>query len=334
LDIDASLPCREVLDPDALDVMNNVEQLTTVHAGEALRFYPAVETHLIRSHFVSQVFKIQVMRPPQKRGRAQRLPVVYITDGNVAFDVLKGISWAMQGSERESPPFILVAIGYPSDSPCAGSLLRGRDFAFPGCPNYLDGLEVLREWDGILAPDQGAKSFCGAEDFQRFIGKELIPFIDEKCDTVPGDRTYFGHSMGGSFGLFTLFTATPLFRNYVISSPAVSYHGTTPNGTHYENHDFLLERAREFLAAAKSLYGMRLYMSVGTEEQFEPLIANWQFVSSFYRIVALIRGATVPGLTLMTEALSGETHTTAWPIAFMHGVGAVFGTRNISRGQQ
>jgi uncharacterized protein len=304
--------------------------LTPVDAAQAMQYFPVVETHMLRSTHVSQTFQIQVMRPPQTRGKTRRAPVVYITDGNAAFDMCKGISWLMQGSERESPPFILVAIGYPSDSPCAGTLLRGRDLTFPGCPDYFSGLQVLSEWEGIQAPEEGQKTFCGAEEFQRFIAGELIPFIDEKYETVPGDRTYCGHSMGGSFGLFTLFTQVELFRRYVISSPAISYHGEAPNGIRYENQDFLLQRAREFIASGNTMDNVRLYMSVGTQEQFEPLIANWEFTSSFYRLIAVLRKGAIPGLTLITEALMGETHTTAWPIAFIHGIQAVFGTRTIS----
>jgi hypothetical protein len=118
----------------------------------------------------------------------------------------------------------------------------------------------------------------------------------------------------------------------VISSPAISYHGQTPDGTHYEKRDFLLQRVRDFVASGKTLDGIRLYTSVGTQEQFEPLIANWEFTSSFYRLTALLRKAAIPGLTLMTEALEGESHTTSWPIAFTHGIQAVFGTRMIPNG--
>jgi uncharacterized protein len=293
-------------------------------AYEGGKYFPAIETHVISSKYVAQSFKIQVMRPPQKRGETRRYPVVYATDGNCVFGIFNGISWLLQGFTRESPPFILVAIGYPSDSPIAGEMLRGRDFTFGDCPNFVNGFRRILEWEGVLSPEEGAKDFCGAADFQRFIGDELVSFIDDKYQTIPGDRTYFGHSMGGGFGLFTLFTQTHLFRNYIISSPAVLYHGVTPAGIQYENHDFLLRLAREFIAAAKSLSGIRLYMSVGTEEEFEPLIANWQFTSSFYRIAALIKAAPVLDLELTIEAFTGETHASVWPMAFIHGVRAVF----------
>lgn len=306
---------------------------SATNARQGRYHFPPVEEHLIRSEYVAQTFKIQVMRPPQRTDERTRFPVVYVTDGNAAFDMLKSLSWLMQQfTEQESPRFILVAVGYPSASPGAGNRLRGRDLTFPGCPNFVIGVQLLEEWDEVLAPEVGAKDFCGAEDFQRFIGKELIEFIDGKYESLPGERIYFGHSAGGGFGLFTLFTQTELFRKYIISSPVLSYHGETPSGTRYENYDFMLQQAEDFIASGKSLAGIELYMSVGSEEEFEPLLANWRFTSSFYRMTALLKRAAIPGLKLMTEVFSGETHTTVWPVAFAHGVQTIFATRRAAGG--
>jgi predicted alpha/beta superfamily hydrolase len=302
--------------------------MSTNVRGAAPEHYPPVESHMMRSRHVNQTFKVQVMLPACRLGEAARFPVVYATDGNFAFDALKGISYSMQTPERGVPRFILVGIGYPSESPNAGVMLRCRDMTFPGYPRLrMNPPPVL----GVPLVEEGTKDFDGADDFQRFISDELIPFIDEKYETVPGDRTYFGHSAGGGFGLFTLFTQTELFENYIISSPAVRYHGKTSAGINYENYDFLLQDARRFVLSGKPLNGGRVYMSVGTEEEFEPNLVDWQLTSSFYRLSALLKAAAMPGLTLLTEALQGETHMTAWPIAFMHGIQAVFRTGSWSQ---
>ena len=281
---------------------------------------PSVETHFIRSHHVDQVFKIQVMCPARHRTEESRFPVVYATDGNLMFDALKGISHSIQTPERDVPRFILVGIGYPSDMPFAGTLLRARDLTFPQYPDL--GTE-RPSVDGTLAAVEGTKDFYGAEDFQRFIECELIPVVDQQYETIPGDRTYFGHSAGGGFGLFTLFEKSDLFKSYIVSSPGVTYHGVTPAGIRYENYDFMLSIAREFIASGKSLDGVKLYLSVGTAEEFEPALTEWRLTSSFYRLANLLKGAGIEGLELTTEAIEGETHATAWPIAFIHGLKAV-----------
>ncbi len=288
-------------------------------------YFPPIETHLVCSRHVAQTFRIQVMQPAVSVGESTRFPVVYATDGNFAFDVLKGISWSMQRSERDAPRFILVGIGYPGDSPLAGAVLRARDLTFSGYPRLSLSPPPV---EGVLLPEPGSVDFQGAAHFQQFIRHELIPLVDEHYVTIPGERTYFGHSAGGGFGLFTLFTQADLFRRYIVSSPGLSYHGESSAAIHYNHYDFALDLARGFIASHKPLPDVKLYMSVGSEEESEPNLSQWQLTSSFHRMVALLRRADTPGLQLTTEVLNGETHMTAWPVSFIHGIKAVLGTRH------
>jgi predicted alpha/beta superfamily hydrolase len=82
-----------------------------------LQLVPSVRTHLIHSKYIGQAFKVQVMQPLQLEGGGARFPVLYATDGNLTFDLFKGISYVLQESGREVQPYILVSIGYPSDCP-------------------------------------------------------------------------------------------------------------------------------------------------------------------------------------------------------------------------
>jgi predicted alpha/beta superfamily hydrolase len=303
--------------------MTTLEERGSSQREEGFAYVPPVETHLIRSNHVRQTFKVQVMQPMRKRGETVRFPVIYATDGNFAFDVLKGLSHSIQSFEHDAPRFILVGIGYPGDSPFAATLLRARDMTFPGYPELnLEPPPV----EGTLQVEKGSRKFFGAEDFQRFIEDELFPLIDKHYETIPNDRTYYGHSLGGGFGLFTLFSKSHLFRNYLVSSPGLIYHGESQPGIRYDNHDFALEYARRQIASKRPLNNIKLYMSVGGEEEFEPPLAPWQLTNSFYRMASLLKAAAIPGLQLTTEVFPQETHMTVWPRAFIRGVQTVFGT--------
>ena len=192
-------------------------------------------------------------------------------------------------------------------------MLRARDLTFPLYPKASPAPPPIED---VLVPKKGTKDYYGAEDFQRFIRDELIPLIDGTYKTIPGDRIYFGHSVGGGFGLYTLFTQPDLFRGYIVSSPGLIYQGS----------DFVLQYERDFAASGKSLHGITLYMSVGSEEEFEPALEQWHLTSSFYRMAGLMKASPLPGLELRTEVISGATHMTVWPVAFIHGIQAVFGT--------
>jgi predicted alpha/beta superfamily hydrolase len=285
--------------------------------------FPAVQKHFITSKNVAQTYQVHVMCPPQLNRDENRFPAVYATDANASFDMFKGIAWIIQAAGLV-PPFILVGIGYPSHSPIAGERLRGRDFTFPGCPDYFSGLPELDAWTDVLSPASGTPHIGGADAFRAFLGEELVPFIDQNYPTILGDRAYIGHSMGGGFGLHTLISGASLFNRYVISSPTLWYNGTTPGGVTYENLDMLLGPIHRFLSETKIQQDIKLYVSVGSAEEEEPLLKNWRLVSGFNRLRDELRAARPQWLNWTAEILHGESHATAWPIAFMHGAQAVF----------
>lgn len=285
-----------------------------------MEHFPPIEEHLIPSKHIAQTFKVQVMRPARARGDAARYPVIYATDGNLSFDMLKGLSYVMQSSD-DAPRFILIGIGYPGDCPRAGAILRGRDFTFPGYPRLSRAGPPI---EGVLPVAPGTPDFDGAAAFQRFFADELIPFIDERFETQQGQRTYFGHSAGGGFGLHTLFSRPELFARYIISSPGLSFHGVSSAGVRYDDYDFAFDEAHRFLACRHALPDTTLFLSVGSEEEHEREYAEWRLTSSVNRMAMLLRSVRIPGLRFVTEVFRGATHMTAWPMAFLHGVQAVF----------
>ena len=93
-----------------------------------------------------------------------------------------------------------------------------------------------------------------------------------------------------------------------------------------------MRMAQTFIDSGKPLNGIKLYMSVGAEEEFEPSISEeWRMVSGFYQLASVIKNAAFPGLEFMTEVFPNETCITAWPIAFTHGVQVALGTRRVLR---
>jgi predicted alpha/beta superfamily hydrolase len=281
-----------------------------------------VETRLLQSQFVDQTFKVEIALPPRARGDPRPLPTVYVTDGNAVFDMFRSLCWLMQRGERQWPPFILVAIGYPGETPVAGNLLRCRDLTFPGYPDVVTANPQLRHYP---APRAGTPSFGGAEAFQQFLGRELFPSIERDFPVLPDRRTYFGHSMGGAFGLFTLATRPELFGDYVISSPVLAYDGVTPSGIEHRHDDFLKRRfaALERLETPYAL--TRLVMSVGLDEDQDEGLANWQMTKSYASFVKSLRARGWPNFEVFTREYEGRNHLSVWPVAFMDGITKIFG---------
>ncbi|HEN8711471.1 MULTISPECIES: alpha/beta hydrolase [Pseudomonas] len=125
-------------------------------------------------------------------------PVIYLLDGNAyfpAFHAAKRAQDRLRGA-------ILVAIGYPSDTPL--------DFE-------------RRAFD--LSPPQPAernKPPQGGQDlFLDFIEKRLMPKVNARFKVDQDQRSLIGHSFGGMFGVYALFTRPQLFQHVIAISPSL-----------------------------------------------------------------------------------------------------------------
>lgn len=265
---------------------------------------PAVDTHHLDG------FQIQVMQPLMRRDGSERFPVLYITDANMAFDMAKGISHCLHVT-GDVARYILVGIGYPGDNPLAGTIERRRDYTPAGRPEVADWPRTYPV-EGVGEIPAGQPCWGRAGDFVAFIRERLMPFIDARYPTLPQDRGFFGHSLGGGFGLHVLFNHTALFGRYALSSPSISYDGD----------DYAIHEARAFIASGQRL-DARIFLSVGGDEEFGAAYAKSQFVSSSYRLGAILNDMS--GVSFRHRVYLGETHLGVYPIAFSHAVQYLYG---------
>lgn len=124
------------------------------------------------------------------------------------------------GSTVDSDPaqVIFVGVGYPSSvdpmrpPPGGGEIAyRQRDYSpppFPASNPEHKTWQSEQPWAG------------GAPLFLRVLKEELIPLIDRQFRTS-ADRGLHGHSMGGLFATYALFTEPDLFTRYAITSPSL-----------------------------------------------------------------------------------------------------------------
>ncbi len=270
---------------------------------EALYDLPAIETHLIKSQFMDQTYEIHVMLPLSKTDGSEAFPVLYMTDAN------GGIPFAhptriMQVNE-DLPRFIVVGIGYPVKNLFGAMNLRRRDLtptdaSYPEFSLPIAGVEQVHT----------AKKTGGAPEFLRFIREQLMPFINARYNTVPGDNGYFGHSFGGLFGLYVLFHAPDTFNRYVIGSPALWW-----------DQETIFTDARTFVQSREAV-NARVYMAVGGREERHRPDKHW--VSNVYRLDALLSSKPLAGFSLQTEVFPRESHISVLGLIHSRGLRAVY----------
>ena len=264
---------------------------------------PDVVTHQIKSTNVDQTFAIHVWQPMTKKDGSEKFPVLYITDANGGIAMAELIHLLHLGGD--APRFIVVGIGYPVDHALGGSSIRNRDLTPTPSAQLEAGFGL--PLDGVPSITSGKKS-GGAKEFLSFIRDELVPFVDKNYNTIEGDRGFFGDSLGGLFGLYTLFHKPDTFSRYIIGSPSIWYDDTVS-----------FKYAEKFLAS-DPLLNARLYMSVGELEE----LAGDQMVSNVYKMFALLKSKPMPDLDIKMEVIPGETHTSVIGINLIKGIQAVY----------
>jgi len=150
------------------------------------------EVQQLTSSHVDQTFKIFVSLPEGYTESNQTYPILYMTDANWFFSTFHSAVRYLP-----VPPMIVVGIGYPTDDFNEISRLRARDFL------------PTRDTTG------------GGPDFLSFIREELFPFIDARYRVNADDRTFWGYSYGGTFGVYTLFNQLDTFNRYIIGAPTL-----------------------------------------------------------------------------------------------------------------
>jgi tetratricopeptide (TPR) repeat protein len=147
-------------------------------------------------------------------------------------------------------------------------------------------LNVARTRDLTPTHVEDRETSGGGDNFLEFIEKELVPYVDERYRTQPY-RVLFGHSLGGLFSVYTLFSEPDLFGGYVAVSPNLQY-----------DDGYVINKAEKILAEQEE-FENSLYISLGDEPDY---------VEALDRFTALLKDVDDSGLRWEYAALEGDDH--------------------------
>ncbi len=168
---------------------------------------PLAKQNDIKSSATGKTYRIQIGKigPRPESG----YPVVYVLDGDAMFPIayLYAMARAMQLQDHTPVSVLIVGVGY-SNSRLLDMNARAADYT-PPSPDY--------EKTG----DAFAKKFGEADRFLSFLDQELKPMITREFSIDKNQQTLIGHSYGGLFTLYALYTQPESFRNYIVSSPSI-----------------------------------------------------------------------------------------------------------------
>jgi predicted alpha/beta superfamily hydrolase len=244
---------------------------------------------MIRSTRVDETYVLQIYLPPgYERVGAGPFPVLYLLDGDRSFgmavDVVGWLIWA-----REIRPVLVCAIGY-GDQGARWWASRARDYTPCKDPENNFG-----SW-----PQAG-----GADAFAAFLEQEVFPLMASAYRIGKEERALAGLSFGALFGAHALLTRPGFFQAYLLSGTPVVW-----------GERYLFTRLAEVTRERRDL-GAKVYAAIGERESAE-IAGPWK---EFCRI---LDAAPPRGLEWKTEVLPGESHISAWPVAFTRGLKVLF----------
>ena len=277
---------------------------------------PGTRSYSLKSRHVDQTFQIDVAMPAVPVAKDQKLPVVYVTDGNGTFAMAAQIARMLQSGPEPLPPMLVVGIGYRFDRARSyrAQYFETRTRDFTSVPD-LEWLELSRDALARLGDDVGTVT-GGAGAFLAFIDEELKPFLASRYAVDEGDQTLTGMSLGGFFALNTLFHAAGSFSRYAALSPSLWW----GNGE--------LFRTEASLAARSNDLPVKLFLGVGGEEDADG--APYLAVSNLETMHATLMSRCYPGLRLEHQVIAGETHISVYPAAFCRALRSLFDLSSVS----
>lgn len=261
-----------------------------------------------------RIFLYRPDKPPPPQG----WPILYLTDGNACFataiDALKVQASYPKGTNIDEG--IVVAIGYPTDEPY-DPLRRSWDLSPPPgrvYPPFYPNTPDVKTGGGAL--------------FLALIEDELKPWIERQVPIDRSRQALFGHSFGGLFALYALFSKPQAFSSWIAASPAIYWEDAN-----------ILSLEKEFLANLDAPLDIELHLSAGEYEgeklaPFHKGTADEQRrqeSAKETRTIDLAREMTQRWAALASftgtatfEEYAGENHMSVLPVALNRAVQIAF----------
>ncbi len=248
---------------------------------------PNTEIRLLHSNQAGVDYKLYISLPQNYRTDSLSYPVVFMLDADYSFAIARNICEHI-AERNQMPGLLLVAIAYD------------------GPPNYR--VNRTRDYTPTYSPERGygpeyQKHSGGGEKFRSFIREELLPFIASHY-RVTQERTFVGHSYGGLFGAWVLFTTPELFKNYVLVSPSLWY----------DKH--LMFGVEKTFAEQHTELPVKLYLTVGSRE----FSSQGSMITDLQNFAAQITSHNYTGLEMRTHVFDDETHNSVFPLGFSKGI--------------
>jgi len=171
---------------------------------QKLYHMPGTQVIPIKDTISNKQYELLIKLPENyAKNKDKSYPVVYFTDAVEHIELLSSASYMIMED------VILVGISYQKDIAEDLKLQYGVHVS-----RYSD-----YSFKKYFNPKHPKIKFGQADNHLAFIRKDVFKFVESNYRTEPNNRTYFGFSAGGEFGVYALIVQPDTFKNYILGSP-------------------------------------------------------------------------------------------------------------------
>jgi predicted alpha/beta superfamily hydrolase len=262
------------------------------------------EVRDIRATSLKRDYQVYVALPDSYRASTKNYPVVFVTDANYAFPVVRNITQRLTkhaGMEET----IVVGLSYAKGD--TGMYSRRRDYT-PTVPRKHDYRSDM----------PGRKVALGeAPAYARFLGDQVLPLVAKHYRADMKRKFFVGHSYGSLLGLQILFSEPRMFEHYILGSPSLWYDA----GVMFDRAETYGERHRDLQA--------NVFFGVGGLERLAPgkkrsrAEEDADMVADLRDFDTALKAHRYPNLRTQVKVFADEDHASVFPLVLTHGLRAV-----------
>ena len=247
-----------------------------------------IEVDDLRSEAVGDSFRVFV-------GHCGPNPeaILFVTDANGLFGLAVDMVRLMQ-IPGLVPSLLVVGVGYPD------------------AETLIDTVEI-RARDLTPTPIGRFPGSGHADAFIEFVSGELRPWLGDRFPDAADDMTYFGHSLGGLFGAYTLLTASSTFDRYIVSSPSLWWDSEVIFDVERRQAETIRRHSEVFfgIGSLETDAGRRREAAnLSDGHPAKPPAAHLDMVDDLRRFVAQLAARDDPTLRISSVEIADEFHAT------------------------
>ncbi|MEH6436920.1 alpha/beta hydrolase [Massilia sp. DD77] len=259
------------------------------------------EVRDIRAQALQRDYQLYVALPDSYREGGQRYPVLFVTDANYAFPVVRSIVQRLHkhaGMEEA----IVVGLSYAKGD--SGNHSRRRDYT-PSVPRK----QAYRADMPGRAPE-----FGGAAAYGKFLTGEVLPLVARHYRADMERKVFVGHSYGSLLGLQLLLSTPRSFEHYILGSPSLWFDGGVMFGR------------EQAYAARHTDLPASVFFGIGGLERLAPGKRRSRgeeeadMVEDLREFDGALAQRRYPGLKTRLRVFHEEDHASVFPAVLTHGL--------------